>query len=414
MAWRVTADVLRFDEAIAWFRARLPITDDELDKLTASSRQRAWTIAGVAQLSVVQQVWDSMGKALERGTSFADWKKGALGPIVQAWGSPDSPRVETTFRNGVQSALNRGRYQQMTAPAVKRFRPFWMYDAILDSRTTPICRELDGIVLDQEDHFWDTHIPPLHHRCRAGVRSLRRAEAEKRGIRTRAPHVAAAHGFGLAPTQGEWKPSPAEYAPELWKQHQKNAARKPPAALKEGVHFAKLEQGDLKGPELEQVLLAARKARLVEFLARKPLSELGFARQLGNTSDLGQYWATSRKLGVRTGRRADNFGQEFAPGVMWSISKTASSRIDAIRRTFVHELGHHLHFTAGSDADKVVRNAFQDPNSKPLTRYGGTVHYEYFAESFAAWVFHRGDLRRHDPVGYRMVREVLALQGVEP
>lgn len=413
MAWRVTADVLRFDEAIDWFRARLPITDDELDRLSASSRSQAWTIAGVSQLSIVQQVFDSIAKAIEKGTSFDDWKKVAVAPLTAAWGTPNSPRAETTFRNGVQSALNRGRYKQMKDPEVVELRPFWQLDAILDSRTSPICNDLDGTILPQDSNFWDTHTPPLHHRCRTGLRSLRKADAERRGVRATPPKTLAAPGFGAAPTAGEWKPRPADYTPQLWQAHKKATTRTPAAALKVGTHFKLLEQGPLTNAELSDVLLAARKARLVDFLARKPLSELGFRSDIGHGTN-GAYWPALQRLRIRPDRRADTFGQPYKPGAMWSISKTATDRRDALRRTFVHELGHHVHFTAGSDADRAVRAAYADPKSKPLTQYGGTSHEEYFAESFAAWVFHRNDLRRHDPVGYRMVREVLTSQGVTP
>jgi hypothetical protein len=411
--FRVTADPHRFDEAVAWFRARLPITDDEFAKISTDARQRAWTVSGVSQIDVVNSVWLALDKANEKGTPFAVFKKQVIDDLAQEWGRRDSARVETVFRNATQSSLNRGRYAQMKAPDVVKFRPFWMYDAVRDGRTTQLCTGLDDTVLPQDHEFWDTHIPPLHHRCRAGIRNLRRAEAERRGILRDPPDIDAEPGFGRAPGKGEWEPDKKKYPKPIQRASKKRQARnpKPAGALQDGKHFKKLSVQGLTAAEQTKVLEAARKAKLVDFLEKRPLSELFFAPSLGHGVN-GAYWPSLERLGVRVQRGGSTVGNAFDPGKSWSISYSGKDRIDAIRRTFVHELGHHVHITAGTAADVVVQKAFFDGKSKPITEYGGTNRKDYFAESFAAYVFHRGALRKHDPVGYRMVREVLALQGI--
>lgn len=413
--FRITADPLRFDEAVAWFRARLPITDDEFATLSSEARQRAWTIAGVQQLDVVESVWAKLDKANEAGTPFADFKKSVSAELAAEWGKPNAARVETIFRNATQSSLNRGRYAQMKAPDVVRFRPFWMYDAVRDSRTTELCKGLDETVLPQDHQFWDTHIPPLHHRCRAGIRSLRKAEAERRGIRRDPPAIDPDPGFGRAPGKGEWTPDKKKYPKAIQRADKKREQRnpKPAGPLTEGTHFKRFSSAGVTPAEQTKILEAARKAKLVEFLERKPLSELFLSPHVSSGHDSnGAYWPGLERLGVRTRRRGDTFANPFQPGESWSISYTGKDRLDAMRRTFVHELGHHVHLTGGTAADRLVMKAYLDPKSNPITRYGGVKRVEYFAESFAAYVFHRGALRKHDPVGYKMVREVLALQGI--
>src|SRR5690606_13728376 len=62
-----------------------------------------------------------------------------------------------------------------------------------------------------EDPFWDTHWPPLHHRCRSSIRNLRRTEAERRGITTTRPDAPVPEGWGLSPRVAqhkEWRPEP--------------------------------------------------------------------------------------------------------------------------------------------------------------------------------------------------------------
>lgn len=200
MVWDVTADLDRFEEAIDWFAERTVIPAAERRRITARARRRAFWIAGVAQLNVVQDVFGEIRRSLERGEPYEAFQRRVRDRLATAWGGDNPHRIETILRNAVQSSYNAGRYQQMRDPAVLRVRPFWMFDAVLDSRTSPICKPLDQTVLAADDPFWETHTPPLHHRCRSSIRSLREEQARRRGIATTAPEVQAQEGFGRAPT----------------------------------------------------------------------------------------------------------------------------------------------------------------------------------------------------------------------
>ncbi len=50
--------------------------------------------------------------------------------------------------------------------------PYLQFDAILDSRTSPICKPLDGVIKPIDDSFWNTYYPPNHFRCRSSVKQL--------------------------------------------------------------------------------------------------------------------------------------------------------------------------------------------------------------------------------------------------
>jgi hypothetical protein len=94
-------------------------------------------------------------------------------------------------------------------------RPFWEFSATMDSRTSEICRPLDGTILKADDPFWKSHNPPLHHACRSTVISLTRKQAEARGVAAAAPSSAPADGFGGAPGVDEWRPDLSKYPFEL-------------------------------------------------------------------------------------------------------------------------------------------------------------------------------------------------------
>lgn len=51
--------------------------------------------------------------------------------------------------------------------------PLLQFDAVMDSRTSPICRPLDLVIKPADDPFWNTYYPPNHYRCRSSVKQLR-------------------------------------------------------------------------------------------------------------------------------------------------------------------------------------------------------------------------------------------------
>ncbi len=182
MAWSAPADPERFEEALDWFRDRFPVTEELLAALGAYAGDRAWTIAGVAQLDILLEVFVALERAVATGASISDFKKAVRAKLESEWGGPKAGRIELIFRNASQTAYNAGRYRQMRE--VTDIRPYWMFDAILDSRTTPTCSSRNGVVLSSGDPYWNANWPPLHHNCfpagtRVRVNGLRERRIEE-------------------------------------------------------------------------------------------------------------------------------------------------------------------------------------------------------------------------------------------
>jgi SPP1 gp7 family putative phage head morphogenesis protein len=220
MTWAVSAEVDRFDEALEWFLSRTVISAAEKDRIFAAAKARAFWISGAAQLDVVQDVFDDIGRSLDNGEPYELFRNRVRDKLAVQWGRDNPARVETIFRNAAQSSYNAGRYQQSTEPAVLELRPYWMFDAVLDQRTTPtICRPRDSTILPADHPWWQKNYPPLHHRCRAGVRNLRESEAKRRGISSGPPEAdEPGTGWGAAPigAAAEWRPSPDGKDPGLF------------------------------------------------------------------------------------------------------------------------------------------------------------------------------------------------------
>jgi SPP1 gp7 family putative phage head morphogenesis protein len=217
--WPLALEDVAFEEAIAWFRAKVPMTRAEWDALSARAREKAFMVSGVAQLDVITDVWKAVDKALADGTTLKEFQKEVRTKLESAWaGSVKNPawRMETISRTNVQLAYSAGRWRQLQDPAVKESHPFLRYDAILDDRVTAVCKGCNGTTLPAEHPFWKSHVPPLHFNCRSALAPLTAETAASLGITTEVPAAAAHDGFGAEPDVGQWEPHPVDYPAALW------------------------------------------------------------------------------------------------------------------------------------------------------------------------------------------------------
>lgn len=187
------------EEALAWFEAKGYAITWGFRDMAAPAHARAFTVAGVTRLDVLADIRAELTRALEEGTTFADFKKGLI-PRLQAkgwWGrdaqtDPETGemhgkgltprRLETIFRSNVQSAYMAGRWKQQMED--RDNRPWWQYVAILDGRTRPQHRALAGRIFRWDDPFWKRFYPPLGYRCRCRTRAFTDDEIKARGLDT--------------------------------------------------------------------------------------------------------------------------------------------------------------------------------------------------------------------------------------
>lgn len=227
MAWTVEPDPLQPEEALAWFRARLPLPDPEFRALREEARRRAFWVSGLAALDMVQEVMDALEAALREGTTFSDFQKALSERVKSAWGEGSRHRLEAVFRTNLQLAYGAGRWKE--AVSTRELRPYWGLSVVLDGRTSEVCRPLAGVVLPADDPFWRTHIPPLHYNCRTVLVTYAREEGERRAWREPPAHEPQP-GFGRPPTEDEWSPDPKDYHPELWRTYLRALGRGMPEA----------------------------------------------------------------------------------------------------------------------------------------------------------------------------------------
>ncbi|WP_297572594.1 phage minor head protein [uncultured Deefgea sp.] len=157
---------------------------------------RAFTVAKCARLDVLQDIRGAVTKALQSGQTLEQFKD-ALTPTLQAkgwWGKQvivdgagnaemvqlgSSRRLKTIYQTNLQSSYMAGRYQQMKS-TTDDF-PFWRYVAILDGRTRPSHRAMNGRVFRHDDGLWDSSFPPNGFNCRCRVQPLTQKMIDREG-----------------------------------------------------------------------------------------------------------------------------------------------------------------------------------------------------------------------------------------
>lgn len=80
---------------------------------------------------------------------------------------PEPYQLKAIIRTTTTEAYNHGRLTEYLDPAVSKFLNGVRYSAILDNRTTEVCRYLDGKVFKISDPDLPSLTPPNHYNCRS-------------------------------------------------------------------------------------------------------------------------------------------------------------------------------------------------------------------------------------------------------
>ena len=159
----------------------------------------AASISKIAAADQLQAVVDSLAKAVLDGETFDSWKAGVEAGNVDL-GMSAAART-TVVRTNIQTVYQAARYAAQVSDLANR--PYFMYDAINDSRTRETHAAMSGYVAPADDPIWAIWYPPCGYNCRCTVHSLTQAEAIDRGYEpgNSAPNVQPDPGFGFSPAK---------------------------------------------------------------------------------------------------------------------------------------------------------------------------------------------------------------------
>jgi hypothetical protein len=230
-------------------------------------------------------------------------------------------------------------------------------------------------------------------------------------ITSKAPEVGDLGGFGLEPNASEWTPDPSAYNPELWAAYQKTIQSPMQERIRVGKH-ANIIDSDLSGSETAQVLRVLNSAGLEGFLSENPLGGIRLTKDsvLAKDGILAQYDVKTQEIFVNTARAEKTWGNAFTKdNTPSTISSTASTRLEALSGSLLHEATHHLIYQKiwATELETIVRIAAK--KGVPITRRAKKDWHEYFCETLSAYHYHPKILETRDPVGFAMIRQVRSI-----
>lgn len=122
-------------------------------------RQEAWTLSKISDVEQIEQVKQSLVKALAEGKSFREWQQALTSEMLAL------PRhyQETVFRTAMLSSYNGAKWTHFRAHVGRR--PILRYIAINDHRTRPAHHALHGLMMPVDEERWQQLAPPLGFNC---------------------------------------------------------------------------------------------------------------------------------------------------------------------------------------------------------------------------------------------------------
>lgn len=228
---------MTFEEAVDYFKERVPVTAKEFYAITEQYRNLAFTVSGYTKAQILKRFYDEILAALEDGNTLTEFRA-KMNEFLEAEGYEGlTPlQADNIFRTNIQTAYNVGHYEQMTKPGVLKLRPYWQYDAVNDSRTRHSHLAMDGKVFPADDPIWDTWFPPNGFRCRCTVTTLSARQVEQRGLKVetetplngRFEHIRPDPQFASNPAKVRFEPDLKGYPKPLIKAYQKRQKDKTP------------------------------------------------------------------------------------------------------------------------------------------------------------------------------------------
>ncbi|MGD9539081.1 MAG: phage minor head protein [Alphaproteobacteria bacterium] len=180
----VTGATLPFDEAIRFLKDKVNLPTERWTDLWEGMHARAFVVAGAMKDELVADLHQAVFKAIDQGTTLADFRKD-FDRIVAAHGwsykGGRNWRTGVILNTNLRTAYQAGRWQQIQENKARR--PYLRYTAIMDDRTRPEHAAWHGTVLPADDPWWSTHYPPNGWNCRCTVQQLAEADLERFGYR---------------------------------------------------------------------------------------------------------------------------------------------------------------------------------------------------------------------------------------
>ena len=114
---------MTFEEAVSYFKERVPVTAAKFYAIAEECRGLAFTVSGYTKAQMLKRFYDELLAALEEGNTLSEFRAN-MNEFLEAEGYEglDPLQADNIFRTNIQTAYNVGHYEQMTNPDVSSAR----------------------------------------------------------------------------------------------------------------------------------------------------------------------------------------------------------------------------------------------------------------------------------------------------
>ena len=182
-------------EAIKYLQKKGYKLSFDYNELQKEAHHKAFTVAKVTKLDLLNDIFTNIDAALKDGRSFEDFKKKLVPTLKKKgwWGEQNitnpktgevktinigSRRLRTIYKTNMRVAYQVGRYKQMKALPTS---VYWRYKSALLENTRDEHANMHGIILHRDDSWWNTNYPPNGWGCHCKVTAHSMKDIEKRG-----------------------------------------------------------------------------------------------------------------------------------------------------------------------------------------------------------------------------------------
>lgn len=159
-----------FTQAIERVLKLIGMSRNAFDGLSTRYKKQAFTIAGISDVKLIDQIKNALGDASASGGTETEFER-AVNALTDKAGIQRlaNTRIDSVFQTAVQTAYQNGRFEQMSSPEVAAALPYWVIRTAGDDRVRPAHAALDGFAAKSDDPVWMRLYPPLGFNCRCTV-----------------------------------------------------------------------------------------------------------------------------------------------------------------------------------------------------------------------------------------------------
>lgn len=174
-------------DAIAFVRQKTLVTTASFGELEQEAHARAFTSAGMTEMSMLRKVGADVSRAISEGMSYSEFQKRFLKTAEEYEWKPKTPfgverpgdlerRANLIYDTNMSMAYSAGEWKRLNTPEAIDIFPWFQYRH--HSCPHPRLQHLawDGLILPRDDPFWITHWPPNGWRCHCTVEPVSRRD----------------------------------------------------------------------------------------------------------------------------------------------------------------------------------------------------------------------------------------------